>query len=98
MSDKMVIVKVIEEESEDSYLKVFIPSHIPEEKFKKDYEMGTKYAQVAFFEDDRSKFDECFEAMADIRENINGEQAFITYMEMRGYEVEPLIPDYEFEW
>lgn len=97
--ENTVTVKVLEEESEDSYLIISIPSGTDDKEFEKHYDMAVKYAQFEFYIDDnRDEYDELYEEMVEIRESISGEEAFITYLEKRGYTVRPLVFDYEFRW
>lgn len=94
-----VTVKVKEEESEDSYLKITLPEGREIKEFEKHFEMAVKYAQFEFYnDDDKNEYDEMFDEMAEVRDLMNGEESFITYLEKRGYKVKCFSFDYEFEW
>lgn len=92
---KKVMVKVKEEESEDVYLSITFPET---KDFEKDFQMGVKYAKGFVGDENPKDYDELFEEMQNLWENVNGEVMFIEYMKKRGYNVKYFKFDYEFEW
>ncbi len=96
--DRKYTVKICEEESDDAFYEISSPAGFSEEKVERDYQMAVSYAQCCFYDNDREDYDEHFDEVAEFRESSSGEETFVFYLEMLGYEVTPFCFDREFEW
>lgn len=97
--ERKVIVKVSEEELPDEFYEITIPVGMSKEQFEKVYDIAVMYSTIAEY-DDPEDYDEHFKEMLDFRQNCNGIQTFIEYMNICGFDVHQVYThyDYEFTW